>query len=146
MNTTQYSREDVGLLLIRAILAAVFLFHGSQKLFGIFDGPGLVGFAGWLESLNVPMPTLNAYLATFAEVFGGLALLVGFQVRLASIPLAITMLVGAVTAHSGFNFTKGGMEYPLTLATVLVALFLIGGGKLTLGNLLSSNERSLATA
>lgn len=140
MTTTNYNRQDVGLFLIRAMLAAVFLFHGSQKLFGIFDGPGLAGFATWLDSLGVPMPTLNAYLATFAEFFGGLALLVGYQVRLASIPLAITMLVGAVTAHSGFNFTKGGMEYPLTLAVVLVALFLIGGGKLSISNLISSDQ------
>ena len=140
MTTHNYNRQDVGLFLIRIMLAAVFLFHGSQKLFGIFDGPGISGFAGWLESLGLPLPTLSAYLATFAEVLGGIALLIGCQVRFASLALAVTMLVAAFTAHSGFNFTKGGMEYPLTLAVVLIALFLIDGGKLTIANLISKDS------
>ena len=37
---TQQRMTDVGLLLIRAILAVVFIYHGGQKLFGLFGGKG----------------------------------------------------------------------------------------------------------
>lgn len=131
-----FRREDVGLLLIRVMVASVLLFHGSQKLFGLFDGPGLAGFAGWLDSLGYPLPTLSAYLATAVEVLGGLALLFGVQVRRVAVPMAITMLLAAITAHTGFNFTQGGMEYPLILMTVLIGFALMGGGRITMLNLL----------
>ena len=129
------SRQDLGLLLIRLMLAVVFLFHGSQKLFGAFDGPGLEGFAGWLGSLDLPMPAASAFLAAAAEFFGGLALLLGLWLRWTTLPVAITMLVAAFSMHSGFDGQQGGMEYPLTLAVVLVGLSLTGGGALTVERL-----------
>ena len=39
--------RDVALLGLRGVLAAVFVFHGAQKLFGVFGGHGLEGTAGW---------------------------------------------------------------------------------------------------
>ncbi len=127
------SLGDWGLLAIRMMLAAVFLFHGSQKLFGIFGGPGIEGFAGWLGSMNVPAPTINAYLAAGTEFFGGVALLLGVATRIAVIPMVVTMLVAIVTVHgSAFSAQEGGMEYPLTLAVVLAGIGLTGAGKLSL--------------
>lgn len=46
--------HDLGLLGIRTMLATVFLFHGSQKLFGLFSGGGLSGTAAWMESIGIP--------------------------------------------------------------------------------------------
>lgn len=125
-------RPDLGLLLIRALVGVVFVFHGSQKLFGLFGGPGIAGFAGWLESLGFPLPYANAVLAGSAELVGGLALLTGVGLRVLSPALVGTMLVAAFTAHSGFDATKGGMEYPLTLAFVVAGLGLTGAGRYTL--------------
>jgi len=133
MNTlNQASRPDVGLLIIRLILATVLLYHGSGKLFGAFGGPGLEGFAGWLDSLNIPMPSISAFLAASAEFFGGLAVLLGLWIRWTALPAAFTMFVAAFSAHSGFDGQKGGMEYPLTLGLVLVGLALIGSGRFSL--------------
>ena len=109
----------------------VFLFHGSQKLFGLFEGPGLEGMAGWLESLGVPFPMLSAALAGGAEFFGGLALITGLGSRLLSIPLTFTMLVACWT-HTGFSAAQGGMEYPLLLAVLAAGLGLTGPGKYAL--------------
>jgi putative oxidoreductase len=112
------------------MIAVVFLFHGSQKLFGAFGGPGLEGFAGWLASINVPAPTLNAYLAAGAEFFGGAALLLGLGTRLAVLPLVITMIVAIVMVHpDAFSARNNGMEYPLTLAVTLVGIGLTGAGR-----------------
>jgi putative oxidoreductase len=123
-----------GLLLIRLMLGVVFLFHGSQKLFGAFDGPGLDGFAGFLGSLDVPMPYASAVAAALAEFLGGAALVTGFLMRPMCLPLGFTMLVAAFSAHGGrFSAQAGGMEYPLTLAVVVFGLALAGPGPQVLG-------------
>lgn len=124
---------DLSLLAIRVMTAIVFLFHGSQKLFGAFGGHGIEGTAGWMESIDIPFPTLSATLAGGTEFVGGIALLTGVLMRTMSLPLAFAMLVGAFTAHSGFDVTQGGMEYPLVLAVVVLALGVSGPGRFSVG-------------
>lgn len=145
MNTARQNRSsDIGLFLIRAVLAAVFVFHGSQKLFGWFGGYGIDGTAGWMASIGIPLPTLNAVLAGATEFFGGIVLLLGTGTRIAAIPMAFTMLVAVLTVHSGgFNAQTGGMEYPLTLGVVLIALALLGPGGLTVTRLLAGVPRPI---
>lgn len=137
---------DAGLLGMRLMVGVVFTYHGAQKLFGVLGGPGIEGFAGFLASLGVPLPTLNAYLAGGAEFFGGLLLITGVGARLASIPLVFTMLVAAFVAKDGFDARSGGMEYPLTLAFVVAGLGLIGPGRLTIGRALALARRPGSTA
>tara|TARA_R110002072_G_scaffold35871_3_gene105700 strand:- start:434 stop:919 length:486 start_codon:yes stop_codon:yes gene_type:complete len=140
-------RPDAALLLIRGITGIVFSFHGAQKLFGAFGGPGLEGFAGYLASLGFPFPTVNAYLAGGTEFFGGLALLLGLGTRFVSLPLAFTMLVASFTVHAGsFSNQVGGMEYSLTLAVVSVALALSGGGRHSLERLIPKASTPKASA
>ena len=131
-NQTTHTRQDVGLLLMRLMLATALLYHGSQKLFGAFDGPGLEGFSGWLGSMHVPMPSVSAFLAAAAEFFGGLALLLGIWVRLMAIPAAFTLFVGAFLAHTGY----ADREHALLIAVFLTALTLTCGGSLNMTALL----------
>lgn len=132
-----------GLLLIRLMIGVVFVFHGSQKLFGAFGGPGLQGFSGYLESMRIPFPYLSAVLAGCAEFFGGLAVFTGVGMRLLAVPLAFTMLVGCFTAHAGkFSVQEGGMEYALTLCVVVIGLALTGPGQWTLLALLRGRKRA----
>jgi putative oxidoreductase len=129
--------DNVALLLVRSGLALVFIFHGSQKLFGWFGGHGLSGTAGWMESIGIPLPMLSTILAGSAEFFGGLVLLLGVGTRIAAVPMAFTMLVAILTVHSSaFDAAAGGMEYTLTLGVVLVALALTGPGRLTVARLI----------
>lgn len=135
--------NDIGLLLMRVMLGAVFVFHGSQKLFSAFGGHGIEGFATFLGGLDVPMPVLSAYLAGSAEFFGGLLLLAGFGVRFAVVPMIFTMLVAAFAVHgAAFDIQKGGMEYPLTLAVMLVALGFTGAGRYTVAVAIGALFRS----
>lgn len=129
----QNLRTDLGLLALRLMAASILIFHGSQKLFGLFGGYGIEGTAGYMESIGIPFPTLSTILAGGAEFIGGIAFLTGVFARTLSAPVAFAMVVGAFTAHSGFDVTKGGMEYPLLLATVAVAIGLAGPGRLSLG-------------
>lgn len=126
-HTENPTRLDCGLFLMRLTLAFILLHHGGQKMFGLWDGPGLDGFAGWLGGMGVPMPSVSAFLAAAAEVFGGIALLLGVFVRIAAIPASLTLFVGGFLAHSGVT----EREYPISLALFLLALALTGGGTIS---------------
>lgn len=131
---------DLGLALIRGMVGVVFVYHGAQKVFGAFGGPGLEGFAGWLGSLGFPFPYANAVAAGLTELVGGLALLAGLFTVPAGVLLAGTMVVAALTAHTGFSAQTGGMEYPLTLAFVSLGLALTGPGRFSLAALGSAGD------
>ncbi|KYH27513.1 DoxX [Halalkalicoccus paucihalophilus] len=122
-------------LFIRIALGIVFLVAGIGKVFAV--GPkatGMAGFAGFLASLSVPMPTLFAWLVGLLELVGGLLLLVGLFTRYAAVLLAIDMLVATWLVHlpSGFAVGNGGYEYTLVLALVSIALVFSGPGRLAL--------------
>jgi putative oxidoreductase len=91
---------NTGLLLLRLVLAAVFMFHGAQKLFGAFGGKGMEGFIAGLESMGAPMPTASAWAAACAEFFGGLVLVVGNGTRIAAALIAFTMVVAILLVHN----------------------------------------------
>ncbi len=122
--------HSLALLLLRLMLAAVFLFHGTQKLFGWFGGGGMSGFSCYLAGMGIHYSFAAACLATAAELGGAVALILGYRVRLAVIPIVFTMLVASFGAHRhAFDADHNGMEYTLTLAVVLTAIGLLGPGK-----------------
>ncbi|WP_152224490.1 DoxX family protein [Pseudomonas sp. SCB32] len=134
------TNAGAGLAVLRITTGLTFMAHGSQKLFGAFGGPGLQGMAGWLESIGVTPGYLMATLAGSAEFFGGLALVLGLLVRLASIPLIVAMLVAVFSVHvaNGFFIQANGFEYAFTLIMISVALLISGAGPFSLDRKLSS--------
>lgn len=125
---------NLGLLLLRAMIGVVFVYHGSQKLFGWFGGGGFEATAEGFGGMGMPMPEVSAALAGGAEFFGGLALILGFGSRLMSVPLTFTMLVASFAVHgSAFGLANGGMEYALTLAIAAASIGLMGPGSFALG-------------
>ncbi|GMU22338.1 MAG: hypothetical protein AMXMBFR13_24240 [Phycisphaerae bacterium] len=125
--------NDIGLLLIRGIAGIVFIYHGSQKLFGWFEGPGLKALVPMFDNMGFPMPTASAVLAGSAEFFGGLCLLLGLATRIAAIPVVFTMLVASFVVHGkAFGLQHSGMEYALTLACVVAGIGFTGAGRLSL--------------
>jgi len=81
-------------LLLRIFLAPIFIIAGAGKL---ADLDSTAYFFG--EYLGLPFPDLMAVLAGGTEFFGGIAILIGFATRWFSIPLMVTMIVAATTAH-----------------------------------------------
>ncbi|MBE9396479.1 DoxX family membrane protein [Pontibacterium sp. N1Y112] len=94
-----YTRQMDGLapLLLRLYLAPVLMQAGYNKLSHFDDTVAWFGNAEW--GLGLPMPEVMAALAAGTELFGGLALIIGFATRWISIPLMITMLVAAFSVH-----------------------------------------------
>jgi putative oxidoreductase len=139
--------NEFGLLVIRSMVGIVFVFHGAQKLFGWFGGGGLSGTSAFMEQIGIPLPAVSAFMAGGTEFFGGLALILGLWTRLVAWPLIITMIVAVVKVHGGaFGAQQGGMEYPLTLAMVLLGLSLTGGGQISVTALLGQKKPASSAA
>ncbi|WP_226665906.1 DoxX family protein [Microbulbifer aggregans] len=89
--------DGLGPLALRLFLAPIFILSGYNKLGHIEDVAAWFGNPDW--GLGLPAPVLMAWLAALTEFIGGLALLLGLGVRLAAIPLMVTMAVAAVSVH-----------------------------------------------
>ena len=125
-----------GLLLLRVVVGGTMFSHGAQKLFGWFGGPGLRGTAGFFESLGWRLPLALAFLAGLAET-SGVAFALGLLTPLAALGIAVVMLNAIFVVHwrNGFFNGNGGLEFPLTLATVAVALAATGPGRFSIDRL-----------
>ena len=102
--------EGIAPLLLRIFLAPIFILAGYGKLqlgavnVGFFErlmaDPNVVAWFGnpdW--GLGLPMPEVLALMAGWTEFLGGWLLLFGLLTRLTSIPLMLTMVVAATSAH-----------------------------------------------
>ncbi|MFW2403818.1 MAG: DoxX family protein [Gammaproteobacteria bacterium] len=89
--------DFLGPLALRLYLAPIFWMAGTSKLSGFENTVSYFGNPDW--GLGLPFPTLMVVLALSAEIAGAVMLLVGLGVRWISVPLMVTMLVAAFTAH-----------------------------------------------
>lgn len=116
-------------LFLRLALGSVFIAHGAQKLFGWWGGHGFQATAQFFESkLGLTPGPLHAALAGGGEFFGGILIILGFLTRFAAAQAAVIMGVAIWTVHRTSFFAPAGMEYPLTLLLVALALAVTGGG------------------
>jgi len=78
----------------RIMLALIFIIAGAGKI----GDPA--GTAGYMQSMGVPGILLWPTIAL--EVLGGIAIIVGFQTRVAAYLLAAFCIVAAAIFHSNF--------------------------------------------
>lgn len=116
-------------LLLRVALGVMFLAHAWLKI-SVFTVPG---FAGFLE--KVGYPAILAWPIVLAEVFGGIALILGLYSRAVAMAM-LPVLIGATLVHvpNGWVFSapNGGWEYPAFLVVATLAQALAGDGALAL--------------
>lgn len=119
--------KKYGPLVLRIVVGIIFAAHGWQKISG-----GMEGVAGFLNSLGVPLPLFFAYIVTYVEFLGGIALILGAATRVAAQLLAINMAVALFLVHipNGFFVSKGGYEFVLVLLAALITLSFTGPGAL----------------
>lgn len=89
--------EFLAPLAIRLYLVPIFWMAGTSKYNHFDDTVNWFGNSEW--GLGLPMPWLMTFLATATELLGAILLLLGLGTRYISIPLMMTMLVAAFTAH-----------------------------------------------
>ena len=95
MSNTPQNPAQASLSLVgRLLLALLFLPAGFGKL------TGFAGTVGYIASVGLPLPQVGAVLAIVVEILGGIALIIGFQTRLAALALAAFTLVATVIFHA----------------------------------------------
>jgi putative oxidoreductase len=120
-----YTRlQEAALLVLRVIVAAIFLYAGYAKV-GFWSAPP--------EGMSAGMLNLVKFLS-IVEPLGAVALVVGFLTRWAAVGLAVIM-VGAVfflrlTMQTGlFTTPQGaGLDYNLLILGGCIALMAFGAG------------------
>jgi putative oxidoreductase len=135
---------------LRLIVGYGFMEHGFAKL-----ARGPEAFPAILHALGVPAPHLMGWLTILVEIVGGLAVLLGALVPLASIPMAAVLLVAAITVHlpygfssiklqavtaAGAQFGPPGFETDLLYLACIAALVLGGSGPLAIDGLLAKRR------
>jgi len=130
-----------GLLLLRVVLGLTLAAHGSQKIFGWFEGPGPSGTAGFFRQLGFRTPVAMAALAGLAEL-GGVAFALGIVTPLAAYGMVVVMLMAIATVHwkNGFWSTSGGYEFNLAILTVAVAVAATGPGRFSIDRALGWDD------
>lgn len=130
---------SIATLILRVFIGICFLIHGLGKL-GIVGSGNMDGFEGWLGSLGVPFPKIQARMAMLNEIIGGVLMTVGLFTRVGAFLCLCTMLVAATIGHRGGGYlitnNPPGNEYTLNLSAVLVAMILLGPGLYSLDALL----------
>ncbi len=123
--------ETGALLLIRVIVGIIMIAHGYNHWRG---GGGIQGTAGWFTGLGLRHGVLQAWMSVVTEIGAGALLILGLLTPLACAATISIMLVAGLLAHrkNGFFVFKEGYEYVLLIATVCLALALLGPGDLSL--------------
>jgi len=116
--------------------------HGSQKLFGWFEGPRLAGVKAMLGNFGFRLPALMALALGLTESGGGTLFALGFLTPLAALGIVVVMLNAVALVHfkNGFWAGKGGYEFNLVLLTVAVAVAATGPGRFSIDRALGWDD------
>ena len=132
----------VGLTILRAILGLVFIGHGTQKLFGWFEGEGLADTGNSFDEIGLRPGPQQATSAGISETVGGALIATGFlmPVGCALITGVMTTAIRKVHAGKGPWFTAGGWEYNVVLIATVFAITDLGPGDWSLDRALGTEH------
>jgi len=129
--------EFLPLLAIRVIIAYEFFEAGVEKLKG----------ENWFAQIqgqfpfpfNVVPTDISWFLATWSEIIGSIAILIGFATRFSAFSLIILDLVAWYSVHagSGYNVCSNGFKLPLLYLILLLPLLFMGPGKASIDKLIA---------
>ena len=131
---------DTATLVLRLAVGVVLAYHGWLKL------PDIAGFAGFVDSLGIPAPDLMAYVVTYLEFLGGIALIVGLATRYFAALFVVEMIftivlvkldIGLIAPEAGV-----GAELDLLILAIALSLVLVGAGKWSVDALFSGRRRA----
>ena len=130
---------------LRLLLAYEFWESGVEKLKG----------ENWFADIQDQFPfpfsvvpvEVSWFLATWTELLGPVALVLGLTTRFWSVGLVMLTIVAWVSVHAGngYNVCDNGFKLPLMYLVMFVPLILKGPGKLSLDHLLWPKLASGAT-
>lgn len=122
---------------LRLLLAYEFWESGVEKY------RGENWFADIRDQFPFPfdlVPTdISWFLATWSELLGAVALIIGLGTRFFSLSLVILTIVAWVSVHagSGYNVCDNGYKLPLMYLVLFLPLIFSGPGKLSVDHLIA---------
>lgn len=130
---------DIAILALRLALGVVLAYHGWLKLSTVS------GFAGFVDSLGVPAPELMAYVVTYLEFLGGIALILGLAIRYVAALFVVEMIftISLVKVDVGLIAPEGGpgAELDLLILATALSFILTGAGRWSADALLFGRRR-----
>ncbi len=120
---------NLWLLILRIGASILMLTHGFPKLMKVIEGNMQFG-----DPLGLGATT-SLILATFAEAFCSIFIMLGLATRLATIPLIITMATAAFIVHANDPFSR--QEMPLLYLLIYITLLVTGAGKYSVDHAIS---------
>jgi putative oxidoreductase len=123
---------DIGLLLLRLAVGAVFLAHG----WGDASQPGGAGAnVPNYRDAGIPLPELTAWYGAYVQLIGGIVVLVGALTRLISFGFATVMAGALIFVHAGEPLVMGqdgsGSGFAFIMLAASLALLGTGAGRLS---------------
>ena len=125
--------EKITQVIARVMLGHLFLIAGWQKI------GGYEGTQGYMESVGVPGILLP--LVILLELGAGLAIIIGWQTKLAAAALALFTIASAVLFHHNFSDQMQTIMFMKNIAISggLMLLAVYGAGACSLDNRSSKN-------
>jgi putative oxidoreductase len=120
--------RDAALLGARLLLGSYMGIHASQKLFGLFHGPGLDGIGQVFEKNGLTPGREMAMAAAATEIAGGVLTITGI-----ADPAGPMSVAAAHNREGGLMAARNGVELPVAYATLALTLAAAGPGKYKLG-------------
>jgi putative oxidoreductase len=123
----------LALLALRLGVGTTMAWHGWQK----FDG-GVANFAGFVESVGLPAPTVLAWIVSILEFVGGGMIVAGLLTRIPAALITLQMIgtafyVKASQLSTGFIAAEGvGFELDIVLLVGAFAIAVLGPGAISL--------------
>jgi putative oxidoreductase len=129
--------KPLALLLLRAALGVIFIYHGYPKLFG-HTRETMQSFT------HMGFPSYFAYIAGVVELFGGIMLIAGLFARIAGLLIAGEMAIALWKVHDIISdpLAVHNYEFPLILAAGAFAIAILGAGAISFDQLLFREGRS----
>jgi putative oxidoreductase len=118
---------SAAILVGRILLSIMFILAGFSKLTAIS------ATAGWFGSIGLPAPTVTAVVVGLVELVGGLAIVVGYQTRIAAIVIALFTVGATLIAHLDFADMTQQLFFMKNLSITggLLILAAVGAGSLS---------------
>lgn len=118
--------KNIGLLIIRVVVGAIFAYAGWLKVSNMGGDTGTIA-----SFAQMGFNAFWAYVASYTEFLGGIALILGYGTKIAGILLTITMAVAIKVVYP-----VGGLQMamlPIVLGAVTLGLTFTGSGSYALG-------------
>jgi putative oxidoreductase len=129
--TDWHGGADFGLFVLRLAIGALFVGHGLQHVFGLFDGIGRAGFGQYIAAAGYTNTDILAWICGLTELVGGVLVIVGLFTSVALSGL-LALSVSVIMIQWGGSLDNPAYLYELLRGVLVFALLFTGPGRFSL--------------